>query len=80
MQRSRTQEASVTKDVAEQAPERTTPEQTPERTQQTEPAPQDPQIRERDLGQMIQEQQERQREWQRDINPDRDKDLGFGIE
>jgi conjugative relaxase-like TrwC/TraI family protein len=80
MQRTRAQEASVTKEIAGQAPERTTPEQVTERTQQAEPAPQDPQIRERDLGEMIQEQQERQRDWERGIERDRDDERGFGIE
>ena len=87
MQRTRAQEASITKDLPERhkSAERTinhqhTAEQTPEHTQQAEPAPQDSQIRERDLGQMIREQQERQRDCERGIDPDRDDDRGFGIE
>ena len=77
--RSRAQQATITKETADQTPERA-PEQTSERTQQAEPAPQDPQIRERDLGQMIREQQERQRDWEQGIAPDRDNDRGYGIE
>ena len=81
MQHSRAQEATITKQLAEQkqaaerdqplapdqAPERA-PEQTPERTQQAEPDPQDPQIRERDLGEIIREMQDRQRDWEQGID------------
>jgi len=87
MQQSRAQEATITKQIADQSPKRTpdqaperTPEQISQRQQQTEPAPQDPQIRERDLGEMIREQQERQRDWEQGIDPDRNNDRGYGIE
>jgi ATP-dependent exoDNAse (exonuclease V) alpha subunit len=77
--RSRAQEATITKESADQPPERT-PEQNSERTQQTELAPRDPQIRERDLGEMIRELQDRQRDWEQGIDPDRGNEMGFGIE
>jgi conjugative relaxase-like TrwC/TraI family protein len=71
MERSRAQEASITKEIAER---------TSERPVQIELATQDAQLRERDLGQIIQEQQERQRDWERGIDPEREDDRGFGIE
>ncbi len=87
MRQSGTQEASITKQIADQSPERTpdqaperTPEQISERQQQTEPAPQDPQIRERDLGEIIREMQDRQRDWEQGIDPARDNDRSYGIE
>jgi len=60
MKRSRAQEASVSKDIAEPTIE----------------------LRERDLGQVIQEQQEREQHPEQGIDHDRanDRDLGFGIE
>ena len=58
MQRSRAQEASITKEIAEPNIE----------------------LRERDLGQIIQEQQECQQHPEHGIDHDRDNDLGFGIE
>ena len=71
MQHSRAQEASITKKIAEQVPERS-PEQTRERTQQTEPAPQDPQIRERDLRELIQPEPERARDHDHEKTAERD--------
>jgi hypothetical protein len=68
-------------DINETTPNTPEPDHEPERQpdQPTEPQPGEPNIQ-----QIIQEQQDRQQDWERGIGPDqdndRDNDLGFGIE
>jgi ATP-dependent exoDNAse (exonuclease V) alpha subunit len=100
MQRSRAQEASITKETAEQAQTQTqTPEPQAERehsaeatqaTQQREQTAERPpqperetdaaRAREQEIDEILREQRERQLDWERGINQDRDNDRGFGIE
>jgi conjugative relaxase-like TrwC/TraI family protein len=72
-------------DINETTPNTPEPDHEPERhpDQPTEPQPGEPVIAP-EIQQIIQEQQDRQQDWERGIRPDqdndRDNDLGFGIE
>lgn len=95
MQRSRAQQASITKQTSEQTPERST-ETVRSRRQTIDEAPEQPGQRQPDwdqridqhkhtdrdphIEQAIQRARERQESWERDIDPDRDNDRRLAIE
>lgn len=81
MQRSRAQEASITREIAPHVPDRSAGIDPPAQdTLEREPAMEEIPLRERGIDELIAESIERQQAFEQGIDPERDNNLGFEIE